>query len=271
MTIGDSYPLPLINEILDQLGNAKYFTTLDLFTGFHQVFLMDEDAHKTAFTTPGGHFEFKRLPFGLSNAPRTFQRVMDIVLSGLIGIVCFVYLDDVVIYARDLKEHEEKFQQAMDRLRAANLKLQYEKCEFLKKEVVYLGHVISEHGIRPDEKKLEALKKFPLPKTVKNIQKFLGFANYYRRFVPYFSYIAKTLTLLLKKDNPFVWGKDQQEAFEKIKNELLENAVLHYPDPSKRFKVTTDAFGYGIAAVLSQDVDGTDRPIAFISRTLSEG
>ena len=139
--------------------------------------------------------------------PRTFQRVMDIVLSGLIGIVCFVYLDDVVIYAKSLEEHEEKFNQVMDRLRSANLKLQCEKCEFLIKEVVYLGHVISEYGIRPDEKKLQALKHFPTPKTVKNIQQFLGFANYYRRFVPYFSYIAKPLTLLLRKDTPFEWGK----------------------------------------------------------------
>ena len=196
---------------------------------------------------------------------------MDIVLSGSIGIVCFVYLDDVVIYAQSLEEHEKKFDQVMERLRSANLKLQCEKCEFLKKEVVYLGYLISEEWIRPDEKKLDALRNFSVLKTVKNIQQFLGFANYYRRFVPYFSYIAKPLTLLLKKDNPFVWGEDQQKAFQKIKDELLENAILQYSDPTKRFKVTTDACGYGIAAVLSQELEGVDRPIAFISRTLNEG
>ena len=172
VTVGDSYPLPNISDILDQLGGAQYFTTLDLFWGYHQVELDERDAYKTAFSTPEGHFEFTRLPFGLSNSPRTFQRLMYIVLSGLHGTVCYVYLDDVVIYAKNLKEHAEKFDLVMNRLREANMKLQVDKCEFLRREVVYLGHVITQEGVKPCPDKVNAVQEFSVPKTVRNMQHF---------------------------------------------------------------------------------------------------
>ena len=176
VTVGDSYPLPNISDILDQLGGAQYFSVLDLFLTYHQVELDERNSHKTAFSTPLGHYEFTRLPFGLSNSPRTFQRLMDIVLSGLQGTICYVYLDDVVIYAKDLREREEKFGTIMDRLRQANMKLQIDKYEFLKKEIVYLGHIITKDGVEPCPDKVKAMKDFPVPQTVRNIQQFLGLA-----------------------------------------------------------------------------------------------
>jgi len=141
---------------LDQLGGARYFSVCDLASGFHQIKMDPTDSHKTAFTTPFGHYEFDRMPFGLKNAPATFQRLMDLVLSGLQGEEVFVYMDDIVIYATSLEEHERKYNLLMERLRNANLKLQPDKCEFLKTEVTYLGHVISKDGVKPDPKKLEA-------------------------------------------------------------------------------------------------------------------
>ncbi|KMQ85713.1 hypothetical protein RF55_15566, partial [Lasius niger] len=189
-TIGDAYPLPNIVDILDQLGGAQYFSVCDLASGFHQIKMDPADGHKTAFTTPFGHYEFDRMPFGLKNAPATFQRLMDLVLTGLQGEELFVYMDDIVIYATSLEEHERKYNALIERLRQANLKLQPDKCEFLKTEVTYLGHVIGRDGVKPDPKKLEAVQQFPRPKTPKNIKQFLGLAGYYRRFIPNFSKLA---------------------------------------------------------------------------------
>jgi len=201
-TIGDAYPLPNIVDILDQLGGARYFSICDLASGFHQIKMDPADGHKTAFT-PFGHYEFDRMPFGLKNAPATFQRLMDLVLTGLQGEGLFVYMDDIVIYASSLEEHERKYNALIERLRKANLKLQPDKCEFLKSEVTYLGHVIGRDGVKPDPKKLEAVQHFPRPKTPRNIKQFLGFAGYCRRFIPNFSKLAKPLTLLLKNDVRF--------------------------------------------------------------------
>jgi len=168
------------------------------------------------FTTPFGHYEFDRIPFGLKNAPATFQQLMDLVLSGLQGEELFVYMDDIVIYATSLEDHEKKYL-LIERLRKANLKLQSDKCEFLKNEVTYLGHVISEDGLKSDPKKLEAVRQFPRPKTPGNIKQFLGLAVYYRRFIPNFSILAKPLTNLLKNDTRFTSpSKNSRNAKTKI-------------------------------------------------------
>ena len=231
--------------------------------------MSQEDAHKTAFSTPYGHFQFKRRPFGLKNAPATFQRLMNSVLSGLQGIELFVYLDDIVIYSRSLQEHESKFNKLMERLRNAKLRLQPDKCEFLRHEVNYLGHIISEDGVKPDPKKIEAVSKFPRPKKVKNIKQFLGLAGYYRRFIPDFSKVAKPLTQLLKKDTPFKWAENQENAFNNLKTALMTKPILQYPDFSKPFNLTTHASGYAIGGVLSQGPIGKDLPIAYASRLLN--
>ncbi|XP_036148743.1 uncharacterized protein LOC118647611 [Monomorium pharaonis] len=269
-TIGDAYPLPNITDILDQLGSAKYFSVLDLASGFHQIPMAPKDAPKTAFSTPYGHYQFKRMPFGLKNAPSTFQRLMDNVLSGLQGNELFVYMDDIVIYARSLKEHEVKFERLMKRLKAANLQLQPDKCEFLRQEVAYLGHIICADGVRPDPNKVEAVIKFPVPKNVKNIKQFLGLVGYYRKFIPNFSKIAKPLTDLLKKDTIFNWQQKHTEAFDILRLSLCSEPILQYPDFNKPFTLTTDASGYAIGGVLSQTCTGQDLPVAYTSRTLNK-
>jgi len=191
-------PIRYIVDILDQLGGARYFSVCDLASGFHQIKMDLADSHKTAFTTPFSHYEFDRMPFGLRNAPATFQRLMDLVLSGLQDEELFVYMDDIVIYATSLEEHTRKYNLLIERLQQANLKLQPDKCEFLKTEVTYLGHVISKDGVKFDPKILEAVRQFPRSKTPKNIKQFLALAGYYRRFIPSFSKLVKPLTNLLK-------------------------------------------------------------------------
>jgi len=162
-TIGDAYPLPDITEILDQLGQSKYFTCLDMVMGYHQIELAQGEGPKTAFSTKQGHWEYQRLPFGLKTAPATFQKLMNSVLSGLTGTRCFVYLDDIVIYAKSLADHNTKVREVLERLRTHKLKLQPGKCEFLRKEVNYLGHQITETGVRPDPQKVVAIEQFPTP------------------------------------------------------------------------------------------------------------
>ncbi|XP_032689886.1 uncharacterized protein LOC116853116 [Odontomachus brunneus] len=268
-TIGEAYPLPNITEISDQLGSAKYFSVFDLTSGFHQIEMDKLDAHKTAFSTPHGHYQFSRMPFGLKNAPATFQRLMDQILTGLQGTELFVYLDDIVLYASSLEEHSAKFTKLAEKLRAANLKLQPDKCEFLRKEVSYLGHIIGKTGVKPDPKKIEAVKNFPRPANSKNVKQFLGLSGYYRRFIPNFSKIAKPLTNLLKKDATFEWKHAQEQSFASLRYALCTDPILQYPDFTRPFVITTDASGYAIGGILSQGEIGKDLPIAYASRLLN--
>ncbi|KAL6416665.1 hypothetical protein ACFW04_013257 [Cataglyphis niger] len=193
---------------------------------------------------------------------------MDQVLSGLQGSELFVYLDDIVLYASSLREHEIKFDKLAERLRQTNLKLQPDKCEFLRKEVGYLGHIISDEGVKPDPAKIRAVKEFPTPRNAKNIKQFLGLAGYYRRFIPNFSKTARPLTNLLKKEEPFDWTDEQESAFVQLREALCTEPILQYPDFTKPFVVTTDASGYAIGGILSQGSIGKDLPIAYTSREI---
>lgn len=269
-SIGQHFPLPNITDIIDRLGNSKYFSTLDLASGFHQIELKEEDKPKTAFSTDSHHFEFSRMPFGLKNAPSTFSLLMSTVLSGLIGKICFVYLDDIVIFSSTVSEHIERLKQVFDRLKQHNLLLQPDKCNFLQEEIQYLGHVINREGVKPDPAKVECVQKFPQPKNAKDIKSFLGLAGYYRRFIPQFAKIAKPLNSLLKKDEIFEWKTPQNEAFTKIKEIITSEPILQFPDFSKEFILTTDASMIALGAVLSQGEIGKDKPIAFASRTLNK-
>jgi len=210
------------------------------------------------------------MSFGLKNAPATFQRLINSVLTGMQRLKCLVYLDDIVIYGASLEDHNKRLEEVLRRLRKNNLKLQPDKCEFLRKETIYLGHIISDNGISPDSSKLTAIKEFPTPRKVfKDIQSFIGLAGYYRKFIADFSKIAKPLTKLTKKSEKFGWTAEQQNAFEILKEKLMTAPVLKYPDFIEEFIVTTDAFAFAIRAVLSQGKTGNDRPIAYASRVLS--
>lgn len=270
ISVGDVYPLPQINDILDQLGHSKYFTTLDLASGFHQIEMNPKDQAKTAFSVPLGHYEYTRMPFGLKNAPATFQRLMNNVLVGLQGLKCFVYLDDIVIYGNSLQDHNIKLKEVFERLTKHNLKLQPNKCEFLKTEVMYLGHLITQDGVKPDPKKIESVKNYPVPKSPKDIKSFLGLAGYYRRFIENFSKLSQPLTKLLKKEEPFIWTSLQQHSFETLKAKLCEEPILQYPDFSSTFNLTTDASNFAIGSVLSQGIGHDDLPIAYASRILNK-
>jgi hypothetical protein len=252
LTIGDSYPLSNIQDILDKLGRARYFTALDCASGYLQVPIAKEDRHKTAFSTANGHFEFKRMPFGLKSAPSTFQRMMNNILSELIGDRCLVYMDDILIIGDTLKEHNSKLRAVFQKLGEFNLKIEPDKCEFLKEELIYLGHVVTSEGVKPDENKIRAVVDFPLPKTQKDIKSFLGLAGYYRKFIADFSAIARPLTNLLKKESERKWSEQEQASFELLKSKLTSTPLLQCPDFNKSFILTTDASGYAIGAILSQ-------------------
>lgn len=269
-TIEDKYPLPNIADILDKLGKAQYFTTLDLANGFHQIEMEPQDVHKTAFSTDIGHYEFKRMPFGLKNAPATFQRVMNNVLRGLQNEICCVYLDDVIIYSTSLQEHIERLKLIFERFRQSNFKIQLDKSEFLHKEVNYLGHVITKEGVKPNPDKIHAVKNFPIPKTQKEIKSFLGLAGYYRRFIKDFAKIAKPMTLCLKKNSKIEHTPQFLSSFNHLKNLLINAPILRYPDFTQPFVLTTDASNIAIGAVLSQSTPPNDHPVAYASRTLNE-
>lgn len=270
ITVDDKYPLPNITDLFDRLGKSVYFSTIDLASGYHQIEVAKEDRQKTAFSTQGGHFEFKRMPFGLKTAPATFQRAMDSVLRGLQGIHCLVYLDDIIVYSNSLQEHIQKLRKVFDRLRQTNLKVQLDKTEFLRKEVLYLGHTITKDGLKPNDDKVKAVLNFPLPKTQTEIKSFLGLIGYYRKFIRDFAKITKPLTTCLKKNHKIIINEEYIKAFQQCKELLTSAPLLQYPDFEKPFVLTTDASNFAIGAVLSQGQIGSEKPIAYGSRTLND-
>ena len=230
---------------------------------------MDEsDAHKTAFSIPSGHFEFVRMPFGLKNVAPEYQRAMNTTLDGMIGKGAFGYIDDIVIYAKTLKEHEKLFDEVMNCLRKSCWKLEPKKCEILQRDVTYLGHIISANGLNPDPKKIQAVREFPKLKNVKSVRQFLGLAGYHRQFIKDFERLAKPLTSLLKKNEAFCWSEDAGKAFLRLKEALCTAPVLKYPAMSKLFLITTDASGHAVGGILSQGKIGSDLPVAYTSRVL---
>jgi len=238
--------------------------------GYHQIDMEPSDIDKTGFSTKEGHWAYKRMPFGLKTAPATFQNTMNNVLSGSTGTRCYVFLDDIVLYINSLVDHDRKFIDVFKRLIKHNLKLQPDKCEFLGKDVIYLGHKILEHGVEPDVRKIEVIKNFPTPKTTKQLKSFLGLVGYYRRFVPQFSKIASPFHRLLKSNARYVWEESQEVAFQALKQKLMSQPILQYPDFSREFILFTDAANEGAGAVLSQEQIGKDLPIAYASRKFNK-
>lgn len=268
VTRGDAYPLPNISETLDTLSGSEYFTTLDLCSGYHQVSIEPNDIEKTAFTLPGHHYEFVRMPFGLCDAPATFQRLMDTVLIGIKDEAALVYHDDIIIFSNSLEQHAERLDKVLQRLDDANLYIHLPKCTFAVKEVEYLGHIASNEGVKPDLKKISAVANYPRPH---NVRAFLGLVGYYRRFIKNFACRTEPLTELLKKEVKFEWKQQQETAFLDLTNALCTKHVLRYPDFSKPFILSTDASGIAIGAVLSSQLhDGVEHPIAYASRQLNK-
>ncbi|GET57228.1 enzymatic polyprotein, putative [Rhizophagus irregularis DAOM 181602=DAOM 197198] len=231
ITIMDSFPLPRMDELLDKYRKAKWFSSIDLAAGFNQVEMKEEDKEKTAFVCSKGLFEYNVMPFGLTNAPATFQRLMDEILEE--------YINDFIIW------------------------------NTWKKNIEFLGHIVGNDGLRPDDKKIGKIKEMKAPTTVKEVRSFLGLCSYYRKFVKNFSKIARPISDLRKKGVPFIWGREQQEAFEKLKEKLIQYPILRHPDWKKEFLLITDASGKGLGAVLSQkDEKGKEVVIAYASRSL---
>ena len=233
VTRKDVYPLPRIDDLLMRFGQAKVFSSFDLMKGYYQVAMKEEDKEKTAFILEKGLCEFNVMPFGLTGAPNTFQRLMDFLLVDHKNAM--VYLDDIVVYSDTEKAHVEHLRHLFEILRKADVKLNLEKCSIGKAEIAFLGHVINAEGVKPDPKHLQHIRELLPPKNVKGVQSFLGLLGYYRKFVPNFSKLALPLTELLKDITTFHWGPAQQEAFETLKSKLLEAPILMTPNPNKPY------------------------------------
>lgn len=268
-TIADRYVIPNISDILDKLGRSQYFTTLDLASGFHQIAMHPDSIEKTAFSVENGHYEFLRMPFGLKNAPATFQRLMDNVLKDLQGKICLVYMDDIIVFSTSLQEHISNLKSVFQKLKESHLKIQLDKCEFLCKTVEFLGHIITPEGVKPNPKKIAAIQKFPVPKTSRDIKSFLGLIGYYRKFIKNFAHLTKPLTNCLKKNKKVEHTTQFLQSFESCKTLLMNDPVLIHPDFTKPFILTTDASNVAISGILSQGPIGNDLPIAYASRTLN--
>ncbi|GFU60160.1 retrovirus-related Pol polyprotein from transposon 412 [Trichonephila clavipes] len=270
VTKKDSYPLPRIDDTLDTLSGHKWFSTLDLKSGYWQVEIHPEDREKTAFTSGQGLWQFKVMPFGLCNAPATFERLMETMLKGLTFEACLIYLDDVIIGGRTFEEHLQNIRKVLSKLSDANLKLNPSKCKFFQKEVNYLGHIISAEGVRTDPEKVSAVKNWKRPENLRELRSFLGLCTYYRKFVKGFSNIARPLHKLTESKQKFQWTKECEDSFLQLKEALTSSPILIYPQPDKPFILDTDASNESVGAVLSQEIDGQERVVAYWSKCLSK-
>lgn len=276
----DAFPLPRIEESLDALAGAQWFSTLDLASGYNQVPVSETDKPKTAFCTPFGLFEWNRMPFGLCNAPSTFQRLMQRLFGDQQCQSLLLYLDDIVVFSSSVAQHLQRLEVVLSRLQREGLKAKLQKCAFFKQEVGYLGHVISSQGVSTDPSKIDAVAKWPRPRHVSDLRSFLGFASYYRRFVAGFAKLAGPLHKLVadlttakgkrrpSQDIATAWTPQCEDSFEALKAKLVSSPVLAYADFSKPFILEVDASFSGLGAVLSQEVEGVVKPVAYASRGL---
>ncbi|CAI7850895.1 unnamed protein product [Closterium sp. NIES-54] len=267
-TIKNKYPIPRIDDLLDQLRGATVFSKLDLRSGYWQIRMADNSIHKKAFRTRYGSYEYLVMPFGLTNAPATFEAEMNHILRPLVDECVVVYLDDILIYSRDMKQHIEHLRRIFEILRRGKFYVKLSKSVFALKKVQFLGHMVSAQGVHVDPKKIEAVRTWKTPENVKELQQFLGFANYYNRFVPQYAKIAIPLTNLLKKNTPFKWEDVHQQAMEQLKTALTSAPVLILPDPEKDYVIEADASDQAVGAVLMQDQGKGLKPIAYLSKKM---
>lgn len=271
ITVKNRYPLPLLTSAFELLQGATVFTKLDLRNAYHLVRIREGDEWKTAFNTPTGHYEYLVMPFGLTNAPAVFQALVNDVLRDMLNIFVFVYLDDILIFSRDLSDHTRHVQQVLRRLLENSLYVKAEKCEFHVKTVAFLGYIVSEGSIQMDPAKVSAVSSWPVPENRKKLQQFLGFANFYRRFVRNYSTVAAPLTALTSTKQPFTWTPAAEKAFCTLKSRFTSAPILQMPDVDRQFIVEVDASDVGVGAVISQWAaeDKKLHPCAFFSRRLS--
>ncbi len=271
ITIRDSYPLPLIQDMLEHLGKGKIFSKLDLRSAYNLVRIKNGDEYKTAFTCKFGHFEYLVMPFGLKNAPAVFQHFINDVLEEVLGNFAYAYIDDIIIFSPDYKTHINHVITVLKLLRSAGLYAKLEKCEFFVSFIDFLGHRISGEGIHMDPNKVSSILNWPTPTNVKEVQSFIGLANYYRRFIPNFAKIAHPLHKLLKKNTKFLWSPETQSSFDNLKSKFVSAPILIYPNREIPFQVETDSSNFAIGAILSQvsPQDNMVHPVAFFSRSLT--
>ncbi|UYV80156.1 hypothetical protein LAZ67_18001842, partial [Cordylochernes scorpioides] len=270
VTVKDVYPIPRIDDVMDTLQGSKYFSAIDLKSGYWQVEIEERDKEKTAFTTAHGLYEFNVMPFGLCNAPATFERNMDNVLGNLRWQICLCYLDDVIIYSSDFPTHIKRLEAVLRCFSESNLKLNAKKCRFAFEELEILGHITNQEGIKPAEYNIKAVRDFPQPKKAKEVQSFLGMCSYYRKFIKDFSLIADPLTSLIRKNVQIIWTGKQEEAFQNLKKALMNPPILGHFDPNAATCIHTDASNIGLGATLIQNIGGEEKVISYLSRTLSK-
>ena len=265
VTVKNRFPLPRIEDLFDKLRHAKVFTSLDLAQGYHQIRITDADVPKTAFRTPYGHYQWRVLSFGLTNAPATFQRLMNDIFRAHLDKFVLVYLDDILIFSNSMEEHLQHLRTVLRLLRHNKLYAQPAKCQFMQDEVAYLGHIVGRGGLRVDPKKVAAVQEWTVPQDVGQLRSFLGLTNYFRKFLENYSTVVAPLTRMTGKNVQWKWTKECQQAFVRVRNMLVHAPVLVLPDFNKPFTVVTDASDLGLGAVLLQE----DHPVAFESRKLS--
>ena len=271
ITKKDRYPLPLIGEALDRLHTAKYFSKLDIKEAYHNVRIKKGDEWKTTFTSKYGTYEYLLMPFGLCNAPATFQRWINRTLQRFIDCCCIVYLDDVLIYSDNLEQHKRDVRKIINAIYRSGMRLKPSKCEFHHTETEYLGFIISQEGIKVDPIKTKAIRTWKTATRKKEIQSFLGFCNFYRKFIEGFSKIAKPLYQLTEKDQKWEFGTKHQEAFNGLVHKLTHAPILAHYDPKNPITIETDASKYVTAGIISQTGDdGILRPIAYRFKSMSK-
>jgi hypothetical protein len=271
VTVKNRYPLPLLSDLLNRLRDAKIFTRIDLRGAYNLVRIKEGDEWKTAFRCRYGHFEYMVMPFGLTNAPATFQHMMNEIFADCLDDFVVIYLDDILIYSRDESKHTEHVRTVLERLRKYGLYAKLEKCEFDVTSIEFLGYIISTLGVMMDPKKVSAIVSWPIPKSVHDIQVFLGFCNFYRAFIANFTRLALELTRLLRKDVTFDWTADAQSSFESLKLAFTTAPLLRHANPTLPYLLETDASDYAVSGILSQpqDDDGQLHPVAFYSRKMT--